>query len=253
MRVRGGVAILSVALVGVSGCASTRRYWDKPLGRGAWIPAVACGAIGAGVGMLIQNERRGTSRVVIQDANGTRTTSVTDDAELWKGAVVGAPIGAVVCGLLGHALFDPEVVATPPPPPPPPPPSPTPEPLPPTSSKRIVLRGVHFDFNKSDIRADSRPVLDESAELLRENLNVRITVEGHTDAIGGEDYNQQLSVRRAEAVFRYLVNHGVAPDRMDVVGYGKSRPVADNETESGQAQNRRVELHVVNQTQGSHE
>jgi len=115
------------------------------------------------------------------------------------------------------------------------------------------LRGVHFDFDKSDIRTDSRPVLDEAAQTLLGYPNVRVSVEGHTDAIGSAAYNERLSVRRAEAVFRYLVNHGVSPDRMEVVGYGKSRPVADNETESGRAQNRRVELHVVNQPEnGEH-
>ena len=114
-------------------------------------------------------------------------------------------------------------------------------------SKRIVLRGVHFDFDKSAIRPDSRPVLDEAVDVLKENPNVRIAVEGNTDNVGSDLYNEKLSVRRAEAVFRYLVNHGIAPERMEVIGYGESRPVADNDTESGRAQNRRVELHVVDQ------
>jgi OOP family OmpA-OmpF porin len=112
-----------------------------------------------------------------------------------------------------------------------------------------VLRGVHFDFNKSDIRPDSRPILNEAGEILKENPDVRISVEGHTDAIGSDQYNQQLSLRRAEAVFRYLVNHGIPPERMEVIGYGKRHPVASNDTDSGRAQNRRVELRVVSQTQ----
>jgi len=125
------------------------------------------------------------------------------------------------------------------------------EPLPPPTSTRIVLRGVNFDFDKSAIRTDSRPVLDEATDVLRGNPGVRISVEGHTDSRGTDEYNEKLSVRRAEAIFRYLVNHGVAPERMEVAGYGESRPVADNATESGRAQNRRVELHVVNQPEGS--
>jgi len=74
---------------------------------------------------------------------------------------------------------------------------------------------------------------------------VRIAVEGHTDNVGTDLYNEKLSVRRAEAVFRYLVNHGIAPERMEVIGYGESRPVTENDSESGRAQNRRVELRVL--------
>lgn len=244
MRVRGGVAILSVALVAASGCASSRYHFDKPWGRGTWIPAVVCAAVGAGVGVAIQSQRGGTSTATIHNPDGTQSTIKTEDnPPLWQGAVIGAPIGAAVCGVLGHLFLDPEVVT----PTPIPTPVPTPEPLPPPSSKRIVLRGVHFDFDKSDIRPDSRPILDEAAEALRENPNIRISVEGYTDSVGSDAYNEKLSVRRAEAVFRYLVNHGVAPERMEVIGYGESRPVADNDTESGRAQNRRVELHIVNQ------
>jgi OOP family OmpA-OmpF porin len=123
--------------------------------------------------------------------------------------------------------------------------------LPPPSSQRIVLRAVNFDFNQSEIRPDSRPVLDEAADLLRSNPNVRVSVEGHCDAIGSDAYNQRLSIDRAEAVFRVLVNHGTAPERFDIVGYGSTRPVAGNETESGQAQNRRVELRIMNPQQES--
>lgn len=243
MRVRGAVAMLSVALVATSGCASSRYHFNKPWGKGTWIPAVVCAAVGAGVGVAIQSQRGGTS--TFHNNSTDQTITQSDNPPLWEGAAIGAPIGAAVCGLLGHVFLDPEVET--PTPAPTPSPTPTPEPLPPPSSKRIVLRGVHFDFNKSDIRPDSRPVLDEAAEALRENPNIRISVEGYTDAIGSDIYNEKLSVRRAEASFRYLVNHGVAPERMEVIGYGKSRPVADNDTEGGRAQNRRVELHVVNQ------
>jgi outer membrane protein OmpA-like peptidoglycan-associated protein len=243
MRARRGVVTVLIALTVLPGCEYGRRFIRKPWGKGTYVPAVVCTAVGAGVGVLIQNERSGTSTVTVANPDGTRRSiSVSDDKELWKGAAVGAPIGAAVCGLLGHAIFDHEVAT---PPPPPPPPVPTPEPLPPPSSKRIVLRGVNFDFDKSDIRPDSRPILNEAVEILKENPNVRISVEGHTDAIGSDAYNEQLSLRRAEAVFRYLVNHGITPERMDVTGYGKRRPVADNETEAGRAQNRRVELQVI--------
>jgi OOP family OmpA-OmpF porin len=246
MRARWGVITVLIALTVLQGCEYGRRFVRKPWGKGTYIPAVVCAAAGAGIGVLIQHERTGTSTVtVVGSDNIPHTTSVSDDEDLWKGAAVGAPIGAVVCGLLGHAIFDREATPTPAPPPPP---TPTAQPLPPPSAKRIVLRGVHFDFNKSDIRSDSRSILDEAAEILKENPDVRISVEGHTDAIGSDAYNQQLSLRRADAVFRYLVNHGIPPERMEVIGYGKGRPVASNDTDSGRAQNRRVELRVVPQT-----
>jgi outer membrane protein OmpA-like peptidoglycan-associated protein len=246
MRARWGIITVLIALTVLPGCEYGRRFVRKPWGKGTYIPAVVCAAAGAGIGVLIQNERSGTSTTTVIDPDGTRhSISVSDDKDLWEGAAVGAPIGAAVCGLLGHAIFDREAT---PPPAPPPPPTPMPQPLPPPSAKRIILRGVHFDFNKSDIRPDSRPILNEAAEILKENPGVRISVEGHTDAIGSDAYNDKLSLRRAEAVFRYLVNQGIPPERMDVTGYGKRRPVASNDTDSGRAQNRRVELRVVPQT-----
>jgi outer membrane protein OmpA-like peptidoglycan-associated protein len=111
--------------------------------------------------------------------------------------------------------------------------------------RRIVLRGVNFDFNRADIRPDSRPILDQAVDVLRENEDVHVVVEGHTDAVGTDEYNRALSVRRAEAVFRYLVNRGIPPERLRVEGFGESRPVASNDDEAGRAQNRRVELRVA--------
>jgi outer membrane protein OmpA-like peptidoglycan-associated protein len=248
-RPRSVLAASLVAVLLLSGCGAGRHFTNKPWGKGTYIPAIVCALVGAGVGVAIQDARPGTSTGTVVNPDGsTRTEQVSDDPEYWKGAVVGAPIGAVLCGLAGHYLFDPEVTPTPAPPPPP---APTPAPPPPPVSRRIVLRGVNFDFDKSTIRPDSRPVLDEAVDVLKENPNVRISVEGHTDGVGSDLYNEKLSVRRAEAVFRYLVNNGIAPERMEVIGYGESRPVASNDTDSGRAQNRRVELHVVQQPAGS--
>jgi OOP family OmpA-OmpF porin len=106
------------------------------------------------------------------------------------------------------------------------------------------LRAVHFDFNKSNIRSDARPILDEAARMLKERGEVKIVVEGHTDSIGGDAYNMKLSKRRAEAVKRYLVEHRIAASRITSEGFGKRQPVASNATAEGRAQNRRVELHV---------
>ncbi len=136
-------------------------------------------------------------------------------------------------------LPPPPVVAAVPPPPPP-----TPAPTPVAVKKKIVLRGVHFDFDKATVRAVDRPILDEAVATLKEEGSVAITVEGHTDSIGTEPYNQKLSVRRAKAVGDYLADHGIARSRMTVAGFGESKPVASNDTADGRAQNRRVELHV---------
>jgi outer membrane protein OmpA-like peptidoglycan-associated protein len=123
--------------------------------------------------------------------------------------------------------------------PPPPPPLP-----PPPVKKKIVLRGVHFDFDKANVRSDSVPILREAASTLKENPAISVIVEGHTDSQGTEEYNQKLSVRRAQAVKDYLETLGVAASRMTVRGKGESQPVASNDTEDGRAENRRVELLV---------
>ena len=129
---------------------------------------------------------------------------------------------------------------------PPPPPAPVAEAPPPVPTKeKIILRGVHFDFNKANIRDDAKPILNQAAETLKEHSSIAVTVEGHTDSIGSEAYNQKLSVRRAAAVRDYLAGQGVDASRMTVVGKGESDPVASNDTEDGRAQNRRVELVVT--------
>jgi outer membrane protein OmpA-like peptidoglycan-associated protein len=110
--------------------------------------------------------------------------------------------------------------------------------------KKIILRGVHFDFDKSTIRTDSVPILREAAETLKENPDVKIVVAGHTDGKGSIRYNQRLSMRRAGAVRDRLIKLGVSAKRMIARGKGKSRPVASNKTDEGRAQNRRVELLV---------
>lgn len=235
MRI-GLFLVLSLQL----GCGAIQKpSWRKPVGKGTWIPALVCGAIGAGVGIAIQNERRGCTTI---DLNGQRSRDC-DDRDLWKGGVIGAPIGAAVCALLGHIFLDPAPEVTLPEPPPPPP-TPTPEPEPTVVKKRLVLRGVNFDFDSAEIRPESRPTLDEAVRLLGDNRNVDVVAEGHTDSLGSAEYNQKLSVRRAEAVYRYLVNRGIAPERLSVKGFGETHPVATNDTEAGRAQNRRVELHV---------
>lgn len=111
-----------------------------------------------------------------------------------------------------------------------------------SAEKRARLYGILFDFNSVTLRPESRPVLDEVTALLTAEPSWVLTIEGHTDAIGGDDQNLALSRRRADAVKTYLVEAGIAAERLRTEGYGESKPVADNATELGRAQNRRVEL-----------
>ncbi len=128
-------------------------------------------------------------------------------------------------------------------------PAPEAAPIPPSVKvikERIVLRGINFDFDKSAIKPEFVPVLDEAARLLKERADVReVIIEGHTCWIGTEKYNQGLSERRAKAVRDYLVSQGVNPAELTTVGYGETRPVADNKTRDGRRMNRRVEFKIV--------
>ena len=105
-----------------------------------------------------------------------------------------------------------------------------------------MLRGVHFDFNKSKIRPGDAAVLDEAASTLKANPNVTINVNGYCDAIGGEEYNLKLSDRRSDAVVDYLTRAGIPSSQLIPHGYGKTNFVATNDSAEGRAQNRRVEL-----------
>ncbi len=106
----------------------------------------------------------------------------------------------------------------------------------------IRLRGIEFGFDKDEVTDDSKPVLDVAVERLNQCPEIRVTIGGHTDSIGTEEYNQGLSKRRAMATQSYFVRSGVDPSRLDTEGYGMSQPIAPNDTRDGRMQNRRVEL-----------
>ena len=104
-----------------------------------------------------------------------------------------------------------------------------------------------FDFDRAVLRPDGRQRLDEVVTRIRAiNLDVVIAV-GHTDSMGSEAHNQRLSLRRAEAVKAYLVNQGVSAERIRTEGRGEAQPVASNDTAQGRAQNRRVDITLVEQ------
>lgn len=116
-------------------------------------------------------------------------------------------------------------------------------------AKKITIdQMIHFDFDKYNIKKDSYGILNDVASILKANPQIKkIRIEGHTDAIGSDAYNMKLSQRRANSVRDYLIQQGISADRLEAVGYGKSRPIAPNNTAAGRAKNRRVEFNVIEQ------
>ena len=109
-------------------------------------------------------------------------------------------------------------------------------------SEKWVLVGNNFEFNSSHLTAESYPMLYDAAKAMLKNPDMKVTIEGHTDNIGSESYNQKLSERRANTVKNYLTSKGIAESRITVTGKGESDPVSDNATADGRAMNRRVEF-----------
>jgi len=154
--------------------------------------------------------------VVVYDSDGD---GVLDDQDRCPGTAAGVAVDAVGCAV----LFVIEQGVT----------------------RPLVLRGVHFEFNRSALTPDSRPILDEVAASLLAHSDVRIEIGGHSDGVGRRSYNMRLSLQRAQSVKAYLARMGVDPSRMETRGYGPDVPIADNGTEDGRAQNRRVELKLL--------
>jgi peptidoglycan-associated lipoprotein len=160
-------------------------------------------------------------------------------------------------GLESIPASSPNCVAPPPPPPPPPPPAvcqynpnilaTAPECVPPAAvvDTAAITGPIYFDFDKSTIRPDAAATLDRKLPWLQANPGMRIRIEGNADERGSDEYNLALGQRRAASAKRYLVDHGIAADRFDLVSYGEERPVCTEHNEACWQQNRRDDFRIV--------
>ena len=150
--------------------------------------------------------------------------------------------------------------------PPAPKPAPAPEPMPapapvvapepapqpaaaierPAPQTKIILEGTHFNFDKATLRPSGKAKLDENVKTLMAYPDINVDIVGYTDSIGTAKYNEGLSKRRAAAVKKYMESKGVAASRMNTKGMGEKDPVASNKTAAGRAENRRVEIVILN-------
>lgn len=110
---------------------------------------------------------------------------------------------------------------------------------------KIALRNVFFETGKSEVKIDSYPELDRLIQLMLDVPTLKIELSGHTDNVGNDEYNLNLSQRRADAVRAYLTSRGVDKSRVLAVGYGESKPVDSNDTKDGRANNRRTEFEIT--------
>ncbi|GGY36372.1 OmpA family protein [Parvularcula lutaonensis] len=211
-------AALSAPMV-IAGC-TTNPYTGEQQSSKTARNAVIGAAGGAIVGAVIGNN--------------------TGGGDATKGAIIGATTGGLTGGAIGvyqdrqEARLRQELEAT---------------------GVRVVRNGnditlimpgnITFGTNEATIRPDFYATLNSVAKVIQEFDKTMVLVQGHTDSTGSDAYNDQLSVRRAEAVGNYLVAQGVPPVRIEAQGFGERQPIADNSTESGRAMNRRVEIKLV--------
>lgn len=223
-----GLLLGSALVLGLSGCATDfQRGGERAGGTAtastgdAWYQQpVVCGIAGGLIGGSIGYAVSGSS---------------DEDQGIAVGGATGAAIGALLCADRTPA---PQPVAEPEP-------MPEPEPAPPpvTEFEAVTLDSeVTFAFDSDEIRPGAHQTLQQVATTLRENPNLRVRIEGHTDSVGSAQYNEGLSQRRADSVRAFLAAQGIAENRMTTRGFGEERPVATNDTDEGRAQNRRVEI-----------
>jgi outer membrane protein OmpA-like peptidoglycan-associated protein len=201
--------LAALVLAGVTGCASTNKTT-----KGAVIGAAAGGVVGGVIG---------------SQAGSTA-----------KGAIIGAVVGGAAGAIIGHRM-DQRAKEI--------------EQIVPGATVERVGEGIQvtfpsgllFGFDSDVIRSDAATNLTELAKNLSKDDDSNLMIVGHTDAVGSSEYNQELSVRRAESAARYLTAHGVSR-HIATVGLGEREPVSSNTTEAGRQQNRRVEIAIYAST-----
>ncbi len=200
--------LLAVSLLG--GCATDPYTGQSKVSKTAWGTGIGT-AVGAGVGALVGGE---------------------------KGALIGAGIGAVGGAAAGGYMdlqarkLRQELVGT----------GVQVAVLENGQIQLIMPSNITFDFDSAVFKTGFNHTLDSVAKVLKEYNKTNVIVAGYTDNVGKADYNNQLSLRRAQAVADYLILRNVSPARISVYGYGSQYPVASNATEAGRAQNRRVTI-----------
>ncbi|WKV11076.1 OmpA family protein [Marivirga harenae] len=111
--------------------------------------------------------------------------------------------------------------------------------------KTVIINNIYFNFDKTTLKEVSFPELDRLTDLMIQNAGIKIDIIGHTDSKGSDDYNLTLSEGRAQSVMEYLIEKGIASDRMTAKGMGETAPINSNDTDEGRAKNRRVEFTIV--------
>ncbi|RJP19804.1 MAG: hypothetical protein C4520_12000 [Candidatus Abyssobacteria bacterium SURF_5] len=108
-----------------------------------------------------------------------------------------------------------------------------------------VIKGINFDYNKWDIKPQFVEVLEKNAGVMKENPGLKVEIQGHTDNIASDAFNQVLSEKRAESAKSFMVSQGIDPERVGTRGFGESQPIASNETPEGRSENRRIEIKIL--------
>ena len=219
--------LLTSVLTGCAGLQKTDWPMCAAVGgvTGAALGAIESGSLAAGVGAAAAGV--GAAYCWVHGDGDEDGDGVPDSRDKCPGTPKGTPVDADGC--------------------PPPAPAPMPaaaEPAPLPKEETIVIRNVHFEFDKATLTAADRAQLDTVATRLKtEATTARLSVSGHTDSVGKDAYNQRLSEQRAKAVTDYLVSSGVPrASVVSVKGVGEAQPVADNNTADGRAMNRRTEI-----------
>lgn len=203
------------ALVALSACATNTDTGERP------VPNSAIGAIGGAVGGYLLGDLVGGRR---------------DRTERIIGAGIGGVAGAAIGDYMDRQERDLRARTA-------------------DSGVQVIRQGddllltipsgINFAYKSATVEPRFRPTLDRVAAVLAEYRGTYIDVYGHTDAVGGDAYNQDLSERRAASVAAYLETRGVQRARVGTMGFGKAHPIASNETDEGRAANRRVEIRIV--------